>query len=434
MKIKMSLIIAVCLVGSLQAADFVSREVKGVGKTRQQAIKNALYEAVSQVHGVAVTSGIADSAAFVGNVDVQREEVNKSIEMEGISVRAQDTLTLTLAEGLIKSYKVLDESTREDGSVEVTLKADVYDYSSPIDTDKTSLAVFDFETTQPGYMFGNLVFKGREIAAQFTQKLTTMLQSSNRFTLLDRSGNRAFEAEKRLMQSDSTNLAEKSRLGEVIGADYLLTGRIRRATLDVDRRMSAATGYPYTEYEARFVAEVRLLVPATRQVAFSNEYRLRLETPEVKKLVDKWETEEVDYDELKDALFEKVGGMIIEDLFEKVSPVAVAAITDDRVLLNQGGQRLEAGNVYGVFSQGQAVIDPDTNESLGTADEQIATVTVVKTLPKFSYAVVTEGSIDEIVTGQVCRLIRPEVEDEAGIGKKSNIQRSPSGGVRMPFD
>ncbi len=434
MKLYLYLILLACLMGSLQAEDFVSREVKGVGKTRQQAIKNALYEAVSQVHGVIVTFGTADSEVFVGNVDVQREDVNKSIEMEGISLRAQDTLTVTLAEGLIKSYEVTGEKKLDDDSYEVTIMAQVYDYASPIDTSKISLAVFDFETTQPAYSFGNLILKGEEISTQFTQKLTTMLQSSNRFNLLDRSNDRAFEAEKRLMKSDNTDLKEKSRLGSVIGADYLLTGRIRRATLSVERKMVTATGYPVAEYEARFVAEVRLLVPATRQVAFSNEYRMHLETPEVKKLVDKWETEKVDYDELKDVFFEKAAREIIEELFEQVSPISVAAINDNRVILNQGGQRLKTGDVYGIYIKRQEVIDPDTKESLGVAEKQIATVKIIQTLSKFSYATVMEGSISDVTIGQVCRLIKSDVQNDEGVGKKSNIERSPSGGVRMPFD
>ena len=63
-------------------------------------------------HGVVGSSDVFN-AELAGindeDIDVTREEVNKSIEMEGISVRSQDSITLTMAEGLVKSYEVVDE-------------------------------------------------------------------------------------------------------------------------------------------------------------------------------------------------------------------------------------------------------------------------------------------------------------------------------------
>ena len=43
-----------------------TRQVKGIATTREQAIKKALHEAVGQVQGVWVGSGVADSAVGVG--------------------------------------------------------------------------------------------------------------------------------------------------------------------------------------------------------------------------------------------------------------------------------------------------------------------------------------------------------------------------------
>ncbi|MHC4836423.1 MAG: hypothetical protein ACYTCN_10910, partial [Planctomycetota bacterium] len=169
-----------------------TRRVKGVAATREQAIKKALHEAVGQVQGVLVTSGIASSAASVGSIDVTREEVDKSIEMEGISVRSQDSITLTMAEGLVKSYEVIDESKTNDGKYEVTVEVLVYDYQSPLATTKLSLAVSPFEVQTKAHVFGDITVSSAELTKQFSQRLTTLLRDSGRFDLLDRDYDKAF--------------------------------------------------------------------------------------------------------------------------------------------------------------------------------------------------------------------------------------------------
>ena len=267
------------ILGTMCTASAVNtqmRQVKGVATTRDQAIKKALHEAVGQVQGVLVTSGVASSAASVGSIDVTREEVNKSIEMEGISVRSQDSITLTMAEGLVKSYEVVDERKTDDGKYEVTVKVQVYDYQSPLATTKMSLAVSPFEIQGRSHVFGDITVSSPELTKQFSQRLTTLLGDSGRFDLLDRDYDQAFKSEMDIVKSRDTNLEQKSRLKEVQGADYLLTGRIRRAAIETEKKEIPTTGIRSNEYRGYFVGEIRLLVPATRQVAFSHEYRIKV--------------------------------------------------------------------------------------------------------------------------------------------------------------
>ena len=160
------------------------RQVKGVATTRQDAVKNALYEAVSQVQGVLVTTGIADSAVGVGVIESTHEAVNKTIEMEGISLRAQHNITLTMAEGLVKSYEVVDEKKTDDGKVEVTVNVWVYDYQSPLANTRFSLAVSPFEAEPARCVFGDIMVSGDEVSRQFSQRLVTLLRDSHRLICL----------------------------------------------------------------------------------------------------------------------------------------------------------------------------------------------------------------------------------------------------------
>jgi hypothetical protein len=85
-----------------------------------------------------------------------------------------------------------------------------------------------------------------------------------------------------------------------------------------------------------------------------------------------------------------------------------------------------------VFKPGKEIIDSDTKESLGTVETHVAIIEVQKVTQTMSYATVIEGDISKISKDLVCRVIKtkkPEIP-----GSKSNIKRTESGGVVLPFD
>ncbi len=427
----------ISLIGSVFAASSVERTVKGVGKTRQQAVKNALYEAVGQVQGVTVTSGVATSAAAVGSIDVTREEVDKSIEMESISVRGQSDISLVQAEGLVKSYEVIEEKQADDGTWQVTVKVQVYDYESPVASNKSTLAVWAFEIPVQPCMFGDVRVAPNEVHRQFVQRMTTLLRDSGRFNLLDRTHDQAFREERNIMKSDDTGTAQKAWLKNVEGADYLVTGRIRRFEITTEVKPLPTTGIRSEEFRGYFVAELQLLVPATRQVAYSHEYRMKLKHPEIKALAEDWRRDERDFDQIKDTFMDLAAHQVVEDVLNDLSPVRVAVAGADGLILDQGGSRMKPGCLYEVFAAGQTIRDPQTKELLGKAENKVATLRVTRVLPKFSYAEFVDGFTDKLKAGQVCRLhpaskIFKAQEPEGGM--KSRIERTGSGGVRLPFD
>lgn len=421
---------------SVYATTTVECVVKGTSKTRQQAVKNALYEAVSQVQGVLVTSGVVTSSASVGNVNVTREEADKSIELESVSVRGQNDISLTLAEGLVKSYDVIDEKQTDDGDWEVTVKVQVYDYQSPLTSNKPTLAVWAFEIPIQPCVFGDISVAPDEVHKQFVHRMTTLLRDNGRFNLLDRTYDRAFIDERDIVKSDDTNVEQKSRLKNVEGADYLVVGRIRRAEISMEVKPLPTTGLRSEEYRGYFTAEVQLLVPATRQVAYSHEYRMKLKTAEVKALAVEWKRDERDFDQIKDAFLDLGVRRVAEDILNDLQPVRIASVGQNMLILDQGGERMKAGYLYEVFDGGQEILDPQTRESLGRTENKIATLKITRVLPKFCYAEIVNGQADVLKVGQVCRL-HPDsgvfkVEYEGGT--ESNVKRTPSGGVKLPFD
>jgi hypothetical protein len=125
---------------------------------------------------------------------------------------------------------------------------------------------------------------------------------------------------------------------------------------------------------------------------------------------------------------------LVETIIDQIYPVRIASITPDgQVIINQGGSRISAGRLMDVYSQGKELIDADTGESLGTTEALVATIQIDKVTPRISYAKLVDGDIANLSEGMICRP-RKQIEPAPLGGRKTNIQRSPQGGVKLPSD
>ncbi|MGN2369276.1 FlgT C-terminal domain-containing protein [Clostridium cagae] len=61
----------------------------------------------------------------------------------------------------------------------------------------------------------------------------------------------------------------------------------------------------------------------------------------------------------------------------------IKIISDSEILINAGSEhKIKTGDNFDIFTTGEEIFDPDTNESLGTLDTVKATVEVVIVYPK----------------------------------------------------
>lgn len=464
---KLVLSILVCSICSIlfAAENVVPVEVKGQGVTRDLAIQNALYQAVCQVQGVAVSSALGTVGVDTSHVDIKRDPdasqkttvtgpmgavtdetqgLPKTVDAVGVSTSTLTPITLTDAQGLVKSYEVVSEKEVSPKVYEVTLKVLVYDYQSPEDTKKLRLAIFPFEAAVPARRVMENRDNGsteiRELASekrlgeQFSQYLNTMLARSDKFTVLDRDTQAAILKEKRILASPDAPLEEKVRLGEALGADYMVVGTVPQAKITVEEKYNAAIGATTHRFTAILEVEYRLIVGPTRQVAASDQLRIKLEDQQVKALMEKWESDRIDYDEMEQNLVQRAAGQITDMVSDYLQPVRVAAVKDGGMLiLNQGGKRFAEGDLLEVSQMGADVIDPETKKSLGKEVSMIVTVKVTKILPRMSYAMLTQGVASDALVGAVCK--RMKTDDTVVMPKRSSgVQETGSGGVRLPFD
>ena len=409
-------------------------ETKGQGVNREEAIKKALQQAVAQAKGVAISSRDADFIYRSATADIDKKDSGgKRVEFDAVSVETGGTAIRTDIAGLVKTYEVLDEKKIDDNTYEVTLKVWVYDYESPDKTARLGLAVMPIRTLTDSYRFGELAVSSFDVSRQFSQKLAAALTQTNKFSVLDREYIMEFAQERNILLSGDSSLEEQAKLGEVLSVDYMLVGTITEAGIERKQEWSPAIGHPISEYEADFNFEYRLLVGPTRQIKLAEVLDISLETDEVKKLVKEWEPKDLDYREMTDNFISKVANQVVETIIDRLYPIRIASIDKDgQVIINQGGTRISVGQLLGIFSQGKEIFDADTKESLGATEILIATIRIDKVLPKISYAKLIEGDLSKISEGLICR--PKKIEEKAAEGRKSDIEKTPQGGVKLPFD
>jgi hypothetical protein len=464
---KLGLVIMMCSACSflLAAENFVPVQVKGQGPTRDLAIQNALYQAVSQAQGVAVSSKLGAVGVDTMHVDIERDSdatrkttvtgpvgavtdetsgLPKTVDTIGLSTSTLTPITLTEAKGLVKSYEVIEEKEVSSKVYEVTLKVLVYDYQSPEDTKKTRVAIFAFDAVVPARLIvkhENGSSEVRELASrqrlgeQFSQYLTTMLATNDKFTVLDRDTQAAILKEKQILMSADAPIEEKVRLGEVLGADYMLVGNVPQLQIIVDEKYNPVISSTTRRFTAILEAEFRLIVGPTRQVTASDQLRIKLEDAQVKALMEKWESDRIDYAEMEQNLVARAAAQIADMAGDYLYPIRIAAVKEGGMLiLNQGQKRLAEGDVLEIHQAGVDVIDPETGKSLGKEVAMILTAKVTKVLPKFSYAALAQGVTSDSLTGAVCKRLKTEDGSQSPVGRPATIQETGSGGVRLPFD
>ena len=103
-----------------------------------------------------------------------------------------------------------------------------------------------------------------------------------------------------------------------------------------------------------------------------------------------------------------------------------------QIIVNQGGKRISQGLVLDVFIEDKEIFHIDTKESLGKTEVLIATIKIDKVMPKISYAKLIKGDLSKISEDLICR--RQKIEAKTIEGFKSEIERTPKGGVKLPFD
>lgn len=389
----------------------------GRGVTTDDAINNALAEAVRRVNGTAVDASQSTSMHSVdGTVS------NLSGESSSFSYRERvDSSISTTARGAISSYEVISQRTTAHG-VEVSIRARVPRYRTPgIDsTHRRKLAIIPFSSRLGRTeFFGDT--DGEELATQLSQAILTQFVQSRRFSILDRESWRAIGNEHLVLASALTPIDEKAKLGSMLGADYLVLGELIDAAGGVGIRTERLTGVRRAEVGASIAVAYRVVVPATGEIKFADTLEVSVVDPQGQAFQSR-----------TGALVE-LSKRLVGIATDRIYPIQVINVTSaSSVVLNQGGGTLSVGDQLMLVELGDAMVDPYTQEPLGRVEAVVGRLEITRVDGKVAYAAVMGEAVAELRVGMLAR--REDGLYAAGAQESVPPPSQRTEGVRLPFD
>lgn len=384
----------------------VSAEATGVN--REEAIYNALGEAIRQVRGAQISASRQVQSALLRVTERTDGGRERSTTMSA----SQSSDTRVSSNGLISGYRILSVSDAPGGGGKLArLKVDVPVYKTPGSSSQDNrwrMAVYPVWVPRPHYQVAERRLSRVEVSDRMTQAIGEALVQSRRFAMLARDKEHAMVLERARMAGEDIPVEEKAMLGNELGAEYLVVAQVTDLILGVDEKVSSLTGERTRKQTGAIVVEVRVVVPATGAMVWSNTLNLSADALGL----------ELDGSPgAIQGLFAKAGQEVALAVIDAVWPPLVEARQGNELVINMGGGLMKPGQRWEVFALGEAVRNTHTGNALGRAERRVATAEIVRSTPKMAYARVVDGQVNG--SGQVLRRIA-----------QPNLKQDPADSVR----
>ncbi len=220
------------------------------------------------------------------------------------------------------------------------------------------------------------------------------LSNSKRFIMMER-GEVDQILDEKTFEAIAAGGDIRSRLGELQGADYLIHGELTNFYIRTTKKK-----VPYVnEYQtsAKTYAEGVFRIVDVHKGSIISSEKIRI-SHKVKRITDVTQATS----DLIDQFIDESVAKIILRLF----PIKVmGSSADGTVYLNRGMDAgLKEGTMYQVMREGQALIDPDTGESFGSAETKVAVVKITSVEARRSRAELQSG--DDPQSGDILRQMK----------------------------
>ncbi|MBT5104850.1 MAG: hypothetical protein HOM20_01535 [Porticoccaceae bacterium] len=363
--------------------EFVNVEIQGVGDSLQEAVNTAVAEAIGRVNGKSVAATNAINKITESASDGKNKSFQSSTNMQRQFSEATN--------GVVDSYQVLSETQNGRGQYVVTVNAKIAKLKLSASASRLKIAVLPFAGSD-------------RFARNFSDALVGKLVGSRRFTVLDRQNMADIAGERSVAATNSlTPVSELARLGSTLSADYIIVGKVEDVASQIREVYFPTIKKTFKIPEGKATVNFKIIDVATSQVKFADNAILGFDRESFEKAMGAGMRPNADI-AMAEIASSKIGTQILDAIY----PIMVVAVNRGVLTLNQGGDLVEAGAVYGVYERGPKVYDPYTKESLGRSESKVGELKVERVTPKMSSASLAKGDLSifkEFKIGKfVCRL------------------------------
>tara|TARA_R110001592_G_scaffold362471_2_gene676390 strand:- start:44 stop:1246 length:1203 start_codon:yes stop_codon:yes gene_type:complete len=392
--------------------ELVEKQASGYGASYQEALTSALMDAVRQVRGLQVSTEKQLKLDFEHLIKDNTEKKKASIGVvEDIFTRSK---------GWVQSYSVISTEKPKDNNDtwKVTIVAKIPMHESKMKDDKRdSIAVMPFRFSHSTFSVDDLgkPSDAYQMSGRIRDRVQTAFTQTQQFAVVNRSFGNEFASEKALLSSDNVSPTEASRLGNVVGADFMVVGNIYDLSTKVEEK--DFYGMKKVIMNDRIDMSYQLIEVATQKVLWADTI-----TQELVRKKDEDPTKTLD----------AVAMLILSGVMDVLYPVKVLdVVSEDEIYLNQGSARLKAGDALALYSSGRVMKDPDSGREIKIEGRKLGVLTIVEAMATHSLAKLTEGELNKVKPGSIVRMLKPE--EQADLYKDKEV-RATAGSSEAPVN
>lgn len=372
-------LIFTCLVALLNA-EVVSKTYEkaatgeGYGVTYEQAVDNALAEAVLKLNGAYVKTHQNSQTSMIkqGNDTDLYKNFNQQISKA--------------TNGRFSAFDVIEKEQKEDGSFRVVVSVKktttVKSYKAPGRKDNRRRIIV-VPALEPN-VYSIMGRDSEQVLRDLRFKIESSIHKTRKFNLLDRQAGEAQAAEHELIKNDSLK-DEALKIGRTLGTDYMLLYSINDTETNRGK-VTKVTGQKGQSSLDVFVS-YQVIIMATRETRFADSISLNY------KIKD---DNARSYHEILD----NIADTITSNVQAAIYPPKVEKISNNQAIFTQ---QMRVGTKLECYKKGAKIIDSYTKEATGYEEIFTGNAEVVNTNAKMSYAKVTSGKINK---GDLCKFVK----------------------------
>lgn len=230
----------------------------------------------------------------------------------------------------------------------------------------------------------------RRVCDSMGQQLIDRLQNTRKFTVVSRSDLETILKDQEL-QSVLSNPSDANiaRAFEIAGCSYVLITTVDDFQ-DVEEVLRGEGNRIRARKRVIRLSAVTKIYDATSGVLLEST-NFQLSNVDGQKEVFGVESDGDRTDAMLTEIAREMSQKATDRVLDVIYPAKIIAMTGKTVTINRGdGTGIAADQIWDVLALGEALIDPDTGDNLGTEEILIGTVKISAVTPKFSRGQITE--------------------------------------------
>jgi len=384
--------------------------VTGIGQSQEEAVNNALAEAISSVNGknvqtqtiIKIMGGEAipkpKNDKQDKSLDANVEFIGKTLEniarvAKGLPEKNQEKpepkeqsndpkytqsyvkKLIDETKGGVKTYQILEKKKNEKGWIEVKIRAEVASFELPPEASRVRVAVFPFKVF-------NAQGDKEKLQRLINQEVNNYFVQTRKFAILDRTYLEEVAKEKSKILDGSAPAIEMAKIGNEISADFIIVGSVEDfKTEKTVTKVLTDESTKITRESAILTLNYRVLDVTTKQISNSDTIKLKISA-------------KGGASEAMSEIALRVARNLGEEVLFSIYPVLVEKIDGPDLYLGQGGKQFKTGDVYEIFEKGDKIYDSYTKEAIGNIESPRGKVQITSVSSNLSKARSTEKGLD----------------------------------------